>query len=90
MNDLGWTFIGIIAALLTTFSFVPQVNKMWRKRSARDVSQVTMLQLILGNSFWLLYGIGRRDAVIIGANIISIAILIFGVILYYRFRENEG
>jgi MtN3 and saliva related transmembrane protein len=90
MSDLTWTVIGIVAACLTTFGFVPQVTKMWRLRSARDVSGVTMLQMMLGDSLWLLYGVGRRDAIIVSANIIAIAILIAGVVLYYRFRESTG
>jgi MtN3 and saliva related transmembrane protein len=88
MTDLSWTIIGVVAACLTTFSFVPQVSKMWRKRSARDVSHITMFQLMLGNSFWLLYGIGRHDVIIIGANVIAIIILVIGVALYYRFHEK--
>ena len=90
MTDFPWTVIGVIAACLTTFSFLPQVIKMWRNRSARDVSHVTMFQLILGNSFWLLYGIGRHDVIIIGANIITIGILIMGIVLYYRYHEKNG
>lgn len=90
MNDYLWTVIGVAAAALTSFSFVPQVRKMWRRRSARDVSNITMFQLTAGNGLWLTYGIGRHDAVIIGANIIAISILIVGIILYYRFHVKEN
>jgi MtN3 and saliva related transmembrane protein len=85
-----WTVIGIIAAALTSFSYIPQVNKMWRHRSARDVSNVTILQMILGNALWLTYGVGRRDAVIIGSNVVAISILIIALALYYRFRAEES
>ncbi len=90
MNDCILTIIGVAAAALTSFSFVPQVNKMWRRKSARDVSNITMFQLTVGNGLWLTYGIGRHDAVIIGANIIAISILIVGIILYYRYHVKEG
>jgi len=90
MNSIVWTIIGTVAAALTSFSFVPQVRKIWQRRSVRDVSNVTMFQLTAGNTLWLVYGIGRRDAVIIGANIIAITILIIGLALYYRFRAKEG
>jgi MtN3 and saliva related transmembrane protein len=86
MHSLVWTLVGTAAAALTSFSFVPQVRKIWRRRSARDVSHITMFQLTIGNTLWLVYGIARRDAVIIGANIIAISILIIGLVLYYRFR----
>ena len=84
-----WTIVGIIAALLTSFAFVPQVRKMWRRRSAKDVSNITMLQLMIGCALWLVYGISRTDFVIIGANIIGITILVVGLVLYYRYHVKE-
>jgi MtN3 and saliva related transmembrane protein len=90
MNNYLWTVIGVAAAVLTSFSFVPQVRKMWRRKSARDVSHITMFQLLAGNGLWLAYGVGRHDAVIIGANIIAITILIVGIVLYYRYHVKES
>jgi MtN3 and saliva related transmembrane protein len=90
MNGTIWTIVGIAAACLTSFSFVPQVRKMWRRRSVSDVSHITMFQLMIGNMLWLVYGVARHDAVIIGANIIAIGILIAGLVLYYRFRVKEA
>jgi len=90
MNDYILTIIGVAAAALTSFSFLPQVNKMWRRKSARDVSNITMFQLTVGNGLWLTYGVGRHDAVIIGANIIAISILIVGIVLYYRYHVKDS
>ena len=90
MNSIVWTIIGTVAAALTSFSFVPQVRKIWQRRSVSDVSNITMFQMTAGNTLWLVYGIGRRDAVIIGANIIAITILIIALALYYRFRVKES
>lgn len=81
-----WTMVGVVAALLTSFAFVPQVRKMWRRKSAKDVSHITMFQLMIGCALWLVYGISRRDPVIIGANFVGIAILIAGLVLYYRYH----
>jgi MtN3 and saliva related transmembrane protein len=89
MDFTVWTIIGIIAALLTSFSFVPQVRKMWLRKSAKDVSNVTMFQLMIGCALWLVYGIARQDPVIIGANIIAIATLVAGITLYYRYHVKE-
>jgi MtN3 and saliva related transmembrane protein len=89
MDFTFWTVIGIIAALLTSFSFVPQVRKMWRRKSAKDVSHITMFQLTFGCALWLVYGISRRDPVIIVANIVGIATLLVGIVLYYRYHVKE-
>ncbi len=81
-----WTIVGITASLLTSFSYVPQVWKMWRRKSVGDISNITIFQMITGCILWLLYGIGRRDPVIIGANIVALSILAAGTVLYYHYK----
>jgi MtN3 and saliva related transmembrane protein len=84
-----WTIVGIVAAAFTSFSFIPQVSKMWRRKSAKDVSNVTMMQMIAGSVLWLIYGISRTDFVIIGANVVGIAILVVGLAMYYRYHVKD-
>ena len=88
MTILAWTIIGVIAAAFTSFGFVPQVRKMWRRRSARDVSQVTFIQMMMGYCLWLTYGVIRHDVIIVAANCVALSVLMVGVLLYYRFREK--
>ena len=49
--------LGLFAACLTTSSFLPQAIRIWRTRSARDVSLVMYVMMSAGNSLWLTYGI---------------------------------
>jgi MtN3 and saliva related transmembrane protein len=81
-----WTVIGIVAALLTSLSYLPQVQKMWRRKSVEDVSHTTIYQMSLGCILWLVYGIGRNDFVIIGANVLAIGILSTALVFYYHYR----
>lgn len=81
-----WTIVGLSAAALTTFSFIPQVIKIARTKSAKDVSLATILQLALGVSLWLVYGIARRDLIIILANAVTLIILIILLEHYRRYR----
>jgi MtN3 and saliva related transmembrane protein len=83
------TVIGIVAALLTSFSYVPQVRKMWLRKSVGDVSNITIFQMSLGCLLWLTYGISRTDFIIIGANVVAIFTLVIGIVLYYRYRVKE-
>jgi MtN3 and saliva related transmembrane protein len=85
-----WTTVGVAAALMTSFAFLPQVYKMWRRRSAGDVSNLTMFQMLAGNSLWLTYGVGRRDAVLIGATVVAVSILAAGLVLYHRFSDMKA
>lgn len=89
MDFSFWTVIGIIAALLTSFSYVPQVRKIWRRRSVMDISPMFMFQLMIGCVLWLVYGISLTDYVIIGANVVAVTTLVIGLVLYYRYRVKE-
>jgi len=42
-----WFFVGIVAAVLTMFGFIPQIIRMYRTRSVKDISVLTLVQLLL-------------------------------------------
>jgi len=67
------TLIGLAAGLLTTMSLVPQALKIWKTKSAKDVSQRMFIAFCLGVSLWLVYGIMRQEMPIILWNSVSLA-----------------
>lgn len=79
---MDWYLIGTGGALLTTFGFVPQIIKMHRTKSARDISPVTLLQFSAGTILWALYGYHIRDVIIVSANVISFIIMVVAIIQY--------
>lgn len=83
-----WTIIGASAALLTMFSFIPQILKVLRTKSAKDVSLVTLLQLSLGVSLWIAYGMHLKDVIIITANIITLITLVILLCLYFNYGRR--
>lgn len=85
---MEWYLIGIAAALLTTFGFVPQIIKMYRTKSARDISPVTLFQFSAGTIVWALYGWHLGDVIIIAANVISFLTLVVEIVFYYYYRRN--
>ncbi|MGC8992906.1 MAG: SemiSWEET transporter [Thermoplasmata archaeon] len=74
------TIIGYVAGTLTTASFIPQSIKIWREKSAKDVSLIMYIVISTGIFLWFLYGLLLMDYPLILANgisfIISISILI--------------
>jgi MtN3 and saliva related transmembrane protein len=62
------TVLGLLAGLLTTACWVPQVLRSWRTRSTDDLSWSYLAVLTIGVAMWLAYGVGRGDPVIVGAN----------------------
>jgi MtN3 and saliva related transmembrane protein len=74
--------IGIVAGILTTISFLPQVIKTWRYRSAKDLSLTMFICFSLGVFLWLIYGIYVNSKPIIIANFVTF--ILAGTILYFK------
>lgn len=85
----SWFLVGVIAAILTTFGFVPQIVKMYETKSARDVSLITLVQYSAGVTLWALYGKFIGDPILIAANIISLGTLIVAIGLYLVYQRNR-
>lgn len=90
MNDIAWYAVGAVAAALTSFGFVPQIVKMWQTKSVRDISPISILQFIAGVLLWTVYGVHLRDPVVMAANLVSLAILITALLLYFRFFKRDN
>ncbi len=79
------TSIGLLAAVCTTTSFVPQVVKAWRSRSTRDVSAGMFTLQVTGNSMWLLYGALIGDLPLVIANLITLGLVATVLVLKLRY-----
>lgn len=80
------TLLGLAAGLLTTASFLPQVLKTWKTRSAGDLSYGMIVLFTSGISLWLLYGIRIQSLPIILANAVTILLLLilFGMKIQFE------
>jgi MtN3 and saliva related transmembrane protein len=70
----GTTVIGLVAATLTTAAFVPQLLKVWRSRSADDLSLGMLVVFSLGLFLWLVYGVRMRMLPVVLANAVTLAL----------------
>lgn len=83
-----WKIIGITAAVLTSFGFVPQIKKMLKTKSVKDISLITILQFSLGATLWMLYGIYLKDPIVILANLVCLITLITALIFYQKYLQR--
>ena len=85
------SMIGLIAAILTTLSFVPQAILVLRTRQTAGISLTMYAMFTLGIAFWLIYGILRNDMPIVVANVVtlSLASLILGMKVMAVVRKTE-
>ena len=80
------TGLGLLAGVLTTVAFVPQVVKTWRTRSTADISLGMFAILVAGIIAWLVYGTLIRDLPLILAN--AVTLLLAGTILFFKLRNG--
>lgn len=78
------TWIGSIAAVLTTVAFAPQAIKAWRTRSTEDISLIMFLMLTVGICLWLIYGLLIRDMPLVFAN--TATLVLAGAVLVAKIR----
>jgi MtN3 and saliva related transmembrane protein len=85
--------LGLVAGAITTGSFVPQVIRVYKLKSAREISLFFTILFFIGGALWLSYGIFLRSFPIIFWNILgcifSLALLI-GKLRYGKGRVGEG
>jgi MtN3 and saliva related transmembrane protein len=80
--------IGYIAAFLTTFAYLPQAIKIFREKSAKNISLITFLMMITGITMWLIYGILISSKPVIFANIVSLSLNAAILILMFIYRKS--
>lgn len=78
------TLIGFAAGFLTTAAFVPQVVKIWKTRSANDVSLPAFATFTVGIAGWIAFGILKQDPPIIVWNVVTLVLA--GAILAMKIR----
>lgn len=80
-------WLGYLAGALTTFSFVPQLVRVFRTRSAHDISIVFNTMLFAGILLWLCYGVFLKDIPIIVWN--AIAAILTCTLLYAKMKYGR-
>ncbi|WP_428247753.1 SemiSWEET transporter [Ferrovibrio sp.] len=78
---------GLVAGFLTTAAYLPQVLKVWRSRSARDVSLGMFSLMVVGLALWLAYGLMIGSLALILSNIITL--ILAGLVLIGKLRFDR-
>ena len=76
--------LGLVAGTITSVTFLPQVVKIWQTKSAKDLSLMMLLLLMLGVVLWLIYGLVIMSAAIIYTN--SMVLTMSLIMLYFKLK----
>ena len=80
--------IGYFAATCTTISFVPQLIRVYRLKSAHEISLTMFLVFSFGVFLWLVYGIYIGSFPVIAANALTLGLSL--AILALKVRYDRG
>ncbi|MBF4695303.1 SemiSWEET transporter [Fusibacter ferrireducens] len=79
------TVIGLVAAFLSTISFLPQAIKVVTTKKTDGISLVMYAIFTMGVLLWALYGFMTMQLPVIIANVIT---LVFAVIILFYTWQN--
>ena len=82
-------FIGTAGGIVSSVTFLPQVIKIWKTKSAKDLSMMTLFFLILNVSLWLIYGLLKTDFPLIITNSIVLTMILIMVYFKIKFKDSE-
>ena len=83
MDGVEW--LGVVAGILTTGAFVPQVLRTHRRRSASDLSTPMLVLFTVGVALWLAYGLLIGSHGIILANAATMMLSAYILLMKLRF-----
>ena len=84
------TILSILATIsgsIMALANFPQVYKIFKRKSAKDISAITYSVYVLGAIVWLLYGIEIKSIPVLTSNIIGMiasVLILIGWFLYGR------
>ena len=79
--------VGAAGGIVSSVTFLPQVIKIWKTKSVKDLSMGTLLFLVLNVSLWLLYGILTNLYPIIITNGIVLSMVF--IMLYFKLTFKQ-
>ncbi|SHK09650.1 SemiSWEET family sugar transporter [Chryseobacterium polytrichastri] len=80
--------IGYSGAIISSVSFLPQVIKLWKTKSGKDLSMVTLFFLTLNAILWVIYGVMKDAKPLWVTNILMLSMLIIMIFLKISYRKN--
>ncbi|MGM5469375.1 SemiSWEET family sugar transporter [Flavobacteriaceae bacterium LMO-SS05] len=79
--------IGLVAAVLTTSAYIPQVYKTKKTKAVENLSFSMYLTMFVGVVLWLIYGIYLQSLALILANSVTAGLTL--MLLNYKIRYSK-
>jgi MtN3 and saliva related transmembrane protein len=80
----GVDILGYSAGAITSLTFLPQVIKTWKERSAKDISLMMFLIAAINEIMWVVYGVLLNNWIIILTNAVILAMSL--TMIYFKLK----
>jgi MtN3 and saliva related transmembrane protein len=88
LNNIDYVeIIGLIAAVLTTSAFLPQVYRTWKTKDVSGLSLPMLVLFFIGIVLWFVYGIYIESLSMILANAVTIVSAFF--LIYFKLKYQK-
>lgn len=81
--------IGTTAGILSCITFMPQVLRTWRLKSADEISPVMFVIAMISTLLWLVYGILIQSFSMIFTNIVVCCLSVVMLVMILSFRKKK-
>lgn len=85
----GVDILGYAAGAITTLTFLPQVLKTYKEKSAKDVSLNMFLIAAVNEVMWIVYGALKNDMVIILTNAVVLVLSLTMIIFKLKYGSQK-
>ena len=84
---MDWILIlGFTAGILTAFASLPQLIKSIKTKHTKDLSLGMFITLSMGIFLWIIYAFLTKDVTLVIANIVTITIILYILILKIKYK----
>jgi MtN3 and saliva related transmembrane protein len=77
--------LGLVAGLFVALGLVPQILRVWKLRSAQEISLSFNLLSLIGTTLWLVYGLSLGLTSVVLWNGANDALLVLLLIMKLRY-----
>lgn len=89
MTEFAKEMVGYVGGIMSSISFLPQVIKIWKTKSAEDLSMLTLIFLTSNVTLWLTYGILIGSTPLWLTNAIVLAMVLCMIYFKLKFKPVE-
>ncbi len=84
----GVDILGYSAGFITTLTFLPQVLKTYKEKSARDISLNMFLIAATNEIMWVVYGFLKNDMVIVLTNAVVLVLSLTMIVFKLKYSKS--